>query len=223
MSENVEAPKRSVLKLKRKQKPVEPETKLGPVVTTKPKAKKLVKDKEPVAKPFEKVKVEEAKTTVREQSKSEEKPKLETKEKPKKEKYRPLKHPKPPSNVLMRYLSPEDRKKALNYGRKCVKKAQAKWPSLFDLDNPKPFKIGLFNDLNTEKQLKDYELKNAFWYFCRSRQYLLALTPGAARYDKDGNQTSTVTMKEASPLARKELARKEAEASKDKDDLEVNT
>ena len=222
MSDNVEAPKRAVLKLKRN-KSVEAETNLGPVVKTKPKPKRIVKELEPEAKPVEKVDEAETKTEETKKSEPEVKPKEDVKNSGER-KFKPLQYPKPPSKELWRHLSEDDKGRAIKLGKKSYRKARDIWPTLFNWDNPKPFKIGMFHDLNEENQLKHHELHNAFWYFCTfCKPYKTALAPGATRYDKNGNPDGIVTGHESTYLGRKALKEAKSEETLDKGVSGVNT
>lgn len=60
-------------------------------------------------------------------------------------------------------------------------------PDLFSLENPKPFKIGLSNDLAAMfPEMEARVIGRLFFWLTRRRAYLKACVPGAVRYGFEG-------------------------------------
>lgn len=200
MSDNVETPKRPLLKLKRSKKPAEIKVKQEPVVKTKPKSKLAVKSEvEESPKPVVKTEVKSKSPVTKKKAKTEAKPEPVKQEQPKKKKknrktakWNP---PNPPGRFVWPRLSHDDQKKALVFGKECFDKVQKEWPSLFDLDNPIPLKIGIAHDLNAEDKAPKHIVSNALWYFCRTPQYRSVMLVGATRFDMEGKPDGEVSEK----------------------------
>ncbi|ECA2717289.1 proQ/FINO family protein [Salmonella enterica subsp. enterica serovar Braenderup] len=72
------------------------------------------------------------------------------------------------------------------------------WPELFDLDNPKPLKVGVLDDLmqdisNRNLTIGAGVLKAAIASYTRRIRYQKALAAGGARYDLNGQPYGEVT------------------------------
>lgn len=81
---------------------------------------------------------------------------------------------------------------------KNVRRVLAFWPELFDLNNPKPLKTGVLNDLMQDIAARDLTigagaLKAALASYTRRIRYKKAIAAGGARYDLNGQPCGEVT------------------------------
>ncbi|ECC9937403.1 ProQ/FinO family protein [Salmonella enterica subsp. enterica] len=81
---------------------------------------------------------------------------------------------------------------------KNMRRALAFWPVLFDLDNPKPLKVGVLNDLTEDITARGLTvgtgaLKATLAIYTRRIRYQKALAAGGARYDLNGQPCGEVT------------------------------
>lgn len=81
---------------------------------------------------------------------------------------------------------------------KNMRRILAFWPELFDLDNPKPLKVGLLDDLMQDIAARSLTigagvLKAAIASYTRRIRYKKALAAGGARYDLNGQPCGEVT------------------------------
>ncbi|EJA5987828.1 ProQ/FinO family protein [Salmonella enterica] len=81
---------------------------------------------------------------------------------------------------------------------KNMRRALALWPALFDLDNPKPLKVGVLNDLTEDITARGLSvgmgaLKATLGIYTRRIRYQKALAAGGARYDLTGQPCGEVT------------------------------
>ncbi|EIX6717797.1 ProQ/FinO family protein [Salmonella enterica] len=80
---------------------------------------------------------------------------------------------------------------------KHMRRVLALWPELFDLDNPKPLKVGVLDDLMRDISARNLTigagvLKAAIASYTRRIRYQKALA-GGARYDLNGQPCGEVT------------------------------
>ncbi|EAP7665171.1 proQ/FINO family protein [Salmonella enterica] len=81
---------------------------------------------------------------------------------------------------------------------KNVRRVLAFWPELFDLDNPKPLKVGVLDDIQRDIAARSLTigagvLKAAIASYTRRIRYKKALAAGGARYDLNGQPCGEVT------------------------------
>ncbi|EPS2592463.1 ProQ/FINO family protein [Salmonella enterica subsp. enterica serovar Newport] len=81
---------------------------------------------------------------------------------------------------------------------KNVRRVLAFWPELFDLDNPKPLKVGVLDDIQRDIAARDLTigagvLKAALASYTRRIRYKKALAAGGARYDLNGQPCGEIT------------------------------
>ncbi|ECI3890514.1 proQ/FINO family protein [Salmonella enterica subsp. enterica] len=81
---------------------------------------------------------------------------------------------------------------------KNVRRVLAFWPELFDLDNPKPLKVGVLDDIQRDIAARSLTigagvLKAAIASYTRRIRYKKALVAGGARYDLNGQPCGEVT------------------------------
>ncbi|ENC5545567.1 ProQ/FinO family protein [Salmonella enterica] len=81
---------------------------------------------------------------------------------------------------------------------KNVRRVLAFWPELFDLDNPKPLKTGVLNDLMQDIAARDLTigagaLKAALASYTRRIRYKKAIAAGGVRYDLNGQPCGEIT------------------------------
>lgn len=81
---------------------------------------------------------------------------------------------------------------------KHMRRVLALWPELFNLDNPKPLKVGVLDDLMQDISARNLTigagvLKAAIASYTRRIRYQKALAAGGARYDLNGQPCGEVT------------------------------
>ncbi|ENW9432959.1 ProQ/FinO family protein [Salmonella enterica] len=81
---------------------------------------------------------------------------------------------------------------------KHMRRILALWPELFDLDNPKPLKVGVLDDIQQDIAARGLTigagvLKAAIASYTRRIRYKKALAAGGARYDLSGQPCGEVT------------------------------
>ncbi|EIE5008838.1 ProQ/FinO family protein [Salmonella enterica] len=81
---------------------------------------------------------------------------------------------------------------------KHMRRVLALWPELFDLDNPKPLKVGVLDDLMQDISARNLTigagvLKAAIASYTRRIRYQKALAAGGARYDLNGQPCGEIT------------------------------
>lgn len=78
--------------------------------------------------------------------------------------------------------------------KRMFEELQVIMPTRFDLDNPKPLEVGvdtiLFKEL--EGKISRFKIRIALRWFCRSKNYLIAIFKEGKRYDLDGNYVSDI-------------------------------
>ncbi|HAF4709409.1 TPA: proQ/FINO family protein [Salmonella enterica] len=80
------------------------------------------------------------------------------------------------------------------------------WPELFNLDNPKPLKTGVLNDIQRDIAARNLTigagvLKSAIASYTRRIRYKKAIAAGGARYDLNGQPCGEVTPKQQQEAA----------------------
>lgn len=81
---------------------------------------------------------------------------------------------------------------------KHMRRILAFWPELFDMDNPKPLKVGLLDDIQRDIAARSLTigagvLKAAIASYTRRIRYKKAIAAGGARYDLNGQPCGEVT------------------------------
>lgn len=81
---------------------------------------------------------------------------------------------------------------------KHMRRVLALWPELFDLDNPKPLKVGVLDDLMQDISARNLiigagVLKAAIASYTRRIRYQKALAAGGARHDLNGQPCGEIT------------------------------
>lgn len=81
---------------------------------------------------------------------------------------------------------------------KNVRRVLAFWPELFDLDNPKPLKVGVLDDIQRDIAARSLTigagvLKAAIASYTRRIRYKRAIAAGGARYDLNGQPCGEIT------------------------------
>lgn len=89
---------------------------------------------------------------------------------------------------------------------KNVRRVLAFWPELFDLDNPKPLKVGVLDDIQQDIVARSLTigagvLKAAIASYTSRIRYKKALAAGGARYDLNGQPCGEVTPKQQQEAA----------------------
>ncbi|WP_223353259.1 ProQ/FINO family protein [Salmonella enterica] len=106
---------------------------------------------------------------------------------------------------------------------KHMRRVLAFWPELFNLDNPKPLKVGVLNDLMQDISARNLTigagvLKAAIASYTRRIRYQKALAAGGARYDLNGQPCGEITpeqQQEAADALKKAKDKPEAESATD--------
>lgn len=104
---------------------------------------------------------------------------------------------------------------------KHMRRVLAFWPELFNLDNPKPLKVGVLNDLMQDISARNLTigagvLKAAIASYTRRIRYQKALAAGGARYDLNGQPCGEITpeqQQEAADALKKAKDKPEAESA----------
>lgn len=81
---------------------------------------------------------------------------------------------------------------------KNMRRVLALWPELFDLDNPKPLKVGVLDDLMRDISARNLTigagvLKAAIASYTRRMRYQKALAAGGVRHDLNGQPCGEIT------------------------------
>ncbi|EEA3739519.1 proQ/FINO family protein [Salmonella enterica] len=111
---------------------------------------------------------------------------------------------------------------------KHMRRVLALWPELFDLDNPKPLRVGVLDDLMQDISARNLTigagvLKAALASYTRRIRYQKALAAGGARYDLNGQPCGEITpeqQQEAADALKK--AKGEQSDQRDFDPLTLN-
>ncbi|EAW5071146.1 proQ/FINO family protein [Salmonella enterica] len=106
---------------------------------------------------------------------------------------------------------------------KNMRRVLAFWPVLFNLDNPKPLKVGVLDDLMQDISARNLTigagvLKAAIASYTRRIRYQKALAAGGARYDLNGQPCGEITpeqQQEAADALKKAKGEQEAESATD--------
>ncbi|EDV2893232.1 proQ/FINO family protein [Salmonella enterica subsp. diarizonae] len=106
---------------------------------------------------------------------------------------------------------------------KNMRRALALWPVLFNLDNPKPLKVGIFDDLMQDISARNLTigagvLKAALVRYTHRIRYKKAVCAGGARYDLNGQPCGEITpeqQQEAADALKKAKDKPEAESATD--------
>ncbi|EAS1727475.1 proQ/FINO family protein [Salmonella enterica] len=108
---------------------------------------------------------------------------------------------------------------------KKMRRLLAFWPELFDMDNPKPLKTGVLDDLMQDISARNLTigtgvLKATLASYTRRIRYQKALAAGGARYDLNGQPCGEVTaeqqqtQQEAADALKKARDKQEGESAK---------
>ncbi|EAA7553138.1 TPA_asm: proQ/FINO family protein [Salmonella enterica] len=106
---------------------------------------------------------------------------------------------------------------------KHMRRVLALWPELFNLDNPKPLKVGVLDDLMQDISARNLTigagvLKAAIASYTRRIRYQKALAAGGARYDLNGEPCGEITpeqQQEAADALKKAKDKQETESTTD--------
>lgn len=104
---------------------------------------------------------------------------------------------------------------------KHMRRVLALWPELFNLDNPKPLRVGVLDDLMQDISARNLTigagvLKAAIASYTRRIRYQKALAAGGARYDLNGQPCGEITpeqQQEAADALKKAKDKPEAESA----------
>ncbi|ECS8430933.1 proQ/FINO family protein [Salmonella enterica] len=106
---------------------------------------------------------------------------------------------------------------------KNMRRVLAFWPELFNLDNPKPLKVGVLDDLMQDISARNLTigagvLKAAIASYTRRIRYQKALAAGGARHDLNGQPCGEITpeqQQKAADALKKAKDKPEAESATD--------
>jgi ProP effector len=83
-------------------------------------------------------------------------------------------------------------------GDEAMAKLMEQWPRVFADKDPRPLKIGIFEDIVAAKTtLSSAEIKAGIACYCGRPRYFRALVAGAQRIDLEGNSAGEVTHDQA--------------------------
>lgn len=71
-----------------------------------------------------------------------------------------------------------------------------KYPEIFNLEDPKPLKIGIHQDLQADSGISKTQLRKALSAYTRHYNYIACLTKGGSRIDLKGENVAEVTVEE---------------------------
>ncbi|EAW9081155.1 ProQ/FinO family protein [Salmonella enterica] len=82
--------------------------------------------------------------------------------------------------------------------RKRVQKIAEFWPKLFDINNPKPLKLNIMQDMEKDIQLRGLDMgigsvRVALGAYTSHAKYIRCVSAGGARYDLNGEPCGEVT------------------------------
>ncbi|EAV6897580.1 hypothetical protein FA598_24650 [Salmonella enterica] len=111
---------------------------------------------------------------------------------------------------------------------KKMRRVLAFWPELFDLDNPKPLKVGVLDDLMQDISARNLAigagvLRGVLASYTRRIRYQKALAAGGARYDLNGQPCGEVTPEQQQTQQTQREAADALKKAKDKQEGESAT
>ncbi|WP_263080978.1 ProQ/FinO family protein [Endozoicomonas sp. Mp262] len=74
---------------------------------------------------------------------------------------------------------------------------RAAWPEAFHVSSPKPLKVGIHKDMESEGLIPPHIISTALNFFTTLERYLEAVKPGAARINLSGQTAGRVRLREA--------------------------
>jgi hypothetical protein len=86
-----------------------------------------------------------------------------------------------------------------------IKQLEDKYPNLFSFDNPKPIKIGIDKDIQTQLSWDESLIKAVMLHYVTRENYNYNFLNETKRYDLDGNATDQVIDEEHYQNAKKRL------------------
>jgi hypothetical protein len=86
-----------------------------------------------------------------------------------------------------------------------IKELEEKHPALFSLENPKPIKVGIDKDIQSQLNWDESLIKAVMLYYVTRENYNYNFLNETKRYDLDGKETNQVIDKEHYKVAKKRL------------------
>ncbi|MEN3263067.1 ProQ/FinO family protein [Sodalis endosymbiont of Spalangia cameroni] len=118
---------------------------------------------------------------------------------------KPVKEPKPkqepPKPLSREERMARNRAKKLRRGQEAIAGLMAHWPQLFSLEQPKPLKIGIAEDIYKDIKARELELTRAkagaaLMFYTQTPVYLEAVCAGGNRFDLSGQPCAAITEKQ---------------------------
>ena len=101
------------------------------------------------------------------------------------------------SESTARATDHEKRQKAMQANREAMQMLFDAYPSIFSLEQAKPLKIGIHEDLAADGKLSKTKIRKALATYVRQIAYYQCLTEGASRVNLQGEATAEVTADDA--------------------------
>lgn len=92
--------------------------------------------------------------------------------------------------------TPEQIKKKREAAKAAVAMLADAYPGVFDLDQPKPLKIGIHHDLTEDSKISKTQMRKALSAYTRHYNYVACLASGGIRIDLTGAEGEAVTEEE---------------------------
>ncbi len=105
----------------------------------------------------------------------------------------------PPAQIAgAKRIRPEGLSRAQWKKRKRVQKIAEFWPKLFDINNPKPLKLNIMQDMEKDIQTRGLDMgfgsvRVALNAYTSHAKYIRCVAAGGARYDLNGEPCGEVT------------------------------
>lgn len=90
-------------------------------------------------------------------------------------------------------ITPEQRRKKREAAKAAVELLSEAYPQVFNLQEPKPLKVGIHEDLAADEKLSKTKIRLALSAYVRHYNYLSCLTEGSQRIDLLGQPVAAVT------------------------------
>ena len=104
-----------------------------------------------------------------------------------------------PEEAIVRLKRLENRPEDDVLNTEALRIVRAIWPAVFNVVAPKPLKIGIHRDMETETagQVPAFIISKALRFFTTLDRYLATIQPGAIRLDLAGNEAGKIKLREA--------------------------
>jgi ProP effector len=107
-------------------------------------------------------------------------------------------------------ITPEQRRKKREAAKAAVELLSEAYPEVFNLQEPKPLKVGIHEDLAADEKLSKTKIRLALSAYVRHYNYLSCLVEGAQRVDLKGQPVAAVTAEDQAHAREKMAAVEQA-------------